>query len=62
MEVLKENKAAIKPKTFEKPKTENKPASSLSDKPKKKFVPKKGTPKVQIVEKVQYKNGKNKKS
>lgn len=34
----------------------------ISSKPKKKFPPKKESPKVPVVEKVQYKNGKNKKS
>ncbi len=61
MDVIKQNQAAVKNKTTEKPKTEIKPKISVKKKP---FNPKekKATPKIQVVEKVQYKNGKNKKS
>ena len=61
MEVIKQNQAEVKNKTTEKPKTETKPKLSVKKKP---FNPKekKTTPKIQVVEKVQYKNGKNKKS
>lgn len=62
MEVLKENKSSIKPKSaepksFDKTKTVSKPKPEASKKP----IPKKSAPKTPIVEKVQYKNGKNKK-
>ena len=72
MDVLKQNKAAIQPKTSEtrgaaersgaKPKTEFKPKAKTEIK-KKPFNPKDKKPsqKIQVVEKVQYKNGKNKK-
>lgn len=61
MEVIKQNQAEVKNKTTEKPKTETKPKLSVKKKP---FNPKekKTTPKIQVVEKVQYKNGKNKKT
>mgnify|MGYP006166156663 FL=1 len=61
MEVIKQNQAEVKNKITEKPKTEIKPKISVKKKP---FNPKekKATPKIQVVEKVQYKNGKNKKS
>lgn len=61
MEVIKQNQAEVKNKTTEKPKTETKPKLSVKKKP---FNPKekKTTPKIQVVEKVQYKNGKSKKS
>lgn len=76
IDVLKQNKAAIQPTTFEKPKEEfrptrekakldgSKPSKSVgTDFKKKSFNPKdkKAALKVQVVEKVQYKNGKNKK-
>ena len=61
MEVIKQNQSEVKSKTAEKPKAEFKPKAAAKKKP---FNPKdkKQTPKVQVVEKVQYKNGKNKKS
>lgn len=61
MEVIKQNQSEVKNKTIEKPKAELKPKAAPKKKP---FNPKdkKQTPKLQIVEKVQYKNGKNKKS
>lgn len=66
MDVLKQNKATIQPTTSEKPSrsvgSEFKPKPKVDFK-KKPFNPKdkKQAPKVQVVEKVQYKNGKNKK-
>ena len=62
MDVLKQNKATIQPTTSERPKEEFKPKPKVDFK-KKPFNPKdkKPAPKVQVVEKVQYKNGKNKK-
>ena len=66
MAVIKQNQAAVQKNVTEKPKATFKknPEQSQAgtDKPKKKFVPKKTTPKVSVVEKVPYKNGKNKKS
>lgn len=64
MDVLNKNKAAIatQPKTFDKPKAVSKPTVNPSENPKKKFVPKKDSPKVHITQKVKYNNGKNKKS
>ncbi|MEK8180892.1 DUF1456 family protein [Flavobacterium buctense] len=63
MEVIKQNQAEVKKNVSEKPKTEFKPKPKTDSK-KKPFNPKdkKKAPKVQVVEKVQYKNGKNKKS
>ncbi|MCF6132951.1 DUF1456 family protein [Flavobacterium wongokense] len=66
MDVIKQNQEAVKknisakPKTELKSKTEFKPKTETKKKP---FNPKDKKPvqKVQIVEKVQYKNGKNKK-
>jgi hypothetical protein len=66
MDVIKQNQAEVKKNISEKPKAEfkKKPEQTKANTaaPKKKFVPKKTTPKVSVVEKVQYKNGKNKKS
>jgi hypothetical protein len=64
MDVIKQNQAEVKKNVAEKPKTEFKPKPQTDFK-KKPFNPKdkkKQAPKVQVVEKVQYKNGKNKKS
>lgn len=63
MDVIKQNQAEVKKNVAEKPKTEFKPKPKTDSK-KKPFNPKdkKQAPKVQVVEKVQYKNGKNKKS
>jgi hypothetical protein len=64
MYVIKQNQAEVKKNVAEKPKTEFKPKPQTDFK-KKPFNPKdkkKQAPKVQVVEKVQYKNGKNKKS
>lgn len=69
MDVIKQNQEVVKKNIAEKPKAEFKPKTELKPKPKtdskkKLFNPKdkKQAPKVQVVEKVQYKNGKNKKS
>jgi hypothetical protein len=71
MDVLKQNKAAIQTTTSEKPSrsagNEFKPKPSRSVGTDLKTKPynskdKKPAPKVQVIEKVQYKNGKNKKS
>lgn len=59
MDVIKSHKSPAVPKKTE---AENKPVAIASEKPKKKFVPKKQPPKTPVVEKVNYKNGKNKKS
>jgi hypothetical protein len=69
MDVIRQNQEAVKkniadkPKAEFKPKTEFKPKSKTEIK-KKPFNPKDKKPaqKIQVVEKVQYKNGKNKKS
>ena len=64
MDVIAIHKSEAKPKEYHKseggPKKEYKPKTA--DAPKKKFAPKKTVKKEPIVEKVQYKNGKNKKS
>ncbi len=62
MAVIRENQEAVKRNSSEKPKTEFKPTPKTDTK-KKPFHPKDKKPaqKVQIVEKVQFKNGKNKK-
>lgn len=62
MEVIRQNQEAVKKNSSEKPKTEFKPTPKTDTK-KKPFNPKDKKPaqKVQIVEKVQFKNGKNKK-
>ncbi|MGV3697374.1 DUF1456 family protein [Flavobacterium sp.] len=62
MEVIRQNQEAVKKNSSENPKTEFKPKPKTDTK-KKPFKPKDKKPaqKVQIVEKVQFKNGKNKK-
>jgi len=64
MDVIAIHKSEAKPKEYVKsegsPKKEYKPKTSEA--PKKKFATKKVVKKEPIVEKVQYKNGKNKKS
>jgi hypothetical protein len=73
MEVIAQNQAEVKKNIAAKPKPEFKPkpktdfktrAKGERSEAKKPFNPKdkKQAPKVQVVEKVQYKNGKNKKS
>jgi len=73
-EVLKQNKAAIQPKKefvkkenapdYDKNRGDQQPKSFVKKKPgtAPKFKDKKPTKKIEIVEKVQYKNGKNKKA
>jgi flagellar basal body rod protein FlgB len=69
MDVIRQNQEVVKKNIAEKSKPEFKPKTEFKPKPKtdfkkKPFSPKdkKQAPKVQVVEKVQYKNGKNKKS
>lgn len=63
MDVIKQNQEVVKKNISEKQKAELKPKPNSEIK-KKPFntKDKKQAPKVQVVEKVQYKNGKNKKS
>jgi hypothetical protein len=64
-DVLNKNKKEVKTgvQDFEKSRGDQKPAKSLvAKKPFKKHTSNKSTPKVQVVEKVFFKNGKNKKS
>lgn len=62
MEVIRQNQAEIQEKPKLKPKTTSIIASGKpkehSASPKKKFTPKKNTPKIVVVEKVKFKNGK----
>jgi hypothetical protein len=58
MDVIAVHKQEAKPKEFREKKIENREKTTI---PKKKFVSKKPVKKVEIVEKVQYKNGKNSK-
>ena len=69
MDVIKQNQEVVKKNVAEKSKASFKPETEFKPKPKadSKKKPfnskdKKQAPKVQVVEKVQYKNGKNKKS
>lgn len=59
MDVIEVHKSEAKPKEFREKKIENREKTVA---PKKKFAPKKTVKKIEIVEKVQFKNGKNKKS
>jgi hypothetical protein len=69
MDVIKQNQEVVKKNIAEKSKGEFKPKADFTPKPKtdfkkKPFNPKdkkKSAPKIQVVEKVQFKNGKNKK-
>ena len=68
MDVIIQNQEVVKKNVTEKQKAEFKPRTDFKPKPKteikkKPYNPKdkKAAPKIQIVEKVQYKNGKNKK-
>lgn len=68
MDVIRQNQEVVKKNIAEKSKASIKPDTEFKPKPKtdfkkKPFNPKdkKQAPKVQVVEKVQYKNGKNKK-
>ena len=58
MEVIKQNQAqiSVKPKSTSDKTTQ--PKKENQSTPKKKFIPKKNTPKVVVVEKVKFKNGK----
>ncbi len=70
MDVIRQNQESVKKNIAERPKAEFKPKTEFKPKPKtdskkKPFNPKdkkKSAPKIQVVEKVQFKNGKNKKS
>ena len=73
MDVIRQNQEVVKKNIAEKSKATYKPETEFKPKPsrsvgtdfkKKPFNPKdkKQAPKIQVVEKVQYKNGKNKKS
>lgn len=61
LEVIKSHRSNASPREEKTVRNSLKPSNSVAI-PKKKFVPKKATPKIVVVEKVQYKNGKNKKS
>lgn len=68
MDIIKQNQEVVRKNVAEKSKASFKPKTEFNAKPKtdskkKPFNPKdkKPAPKIQVVEKVQYKNGKNKK-
>jgi hypothetical protein len=61
MDVIKKNQAEVKKNIVAKAKPENKPKVEAKSKPASKPKPKPKTAKVQVVEKFQYKSGKNKK-
>ena len=61
MDVIKKNQAEVKKNIAAKAKPETKPKVEVKSKPASKPKPKPKTPKVQVVEKFQYKSGKNKK-
>ncbi|HLP65422.1 DUF1456 family protein [Flavobacterium sp.] len=61
MDVIAIHKKEAQPKEFREKKIENREKTATTTAPKKKFVPKKQVKKEPIVEKVQFKNGKNKK-
>ncbi len=61
MDVIKKNQAEVKKNIAAKAKPETKPKVEVKNKPANKPKPKPKTPKVQVVEKFQYKSGKNKK-
>ncbi len=59
MDVLKQNKAAIEPKIFEKPKVKaENTKTNLKKKPGSSPKNKKPAPKLSVVEKIKFKNGK----
>ena len=62
IDVIKKNQAEVKQKNVSKFKTETKDSTKKTEASKPKFKPKKPIKKTEIVEKVQYKNGKNKRS
>lgn len=61
MDVIKKNQAEVKKNIAAKAKPETKPKVEVKSKPANKPKSKPKTPKVQVVEKFQYKSGKNKK-
>ena len=61
MDVIKKNQDEVKKNIAAKAKPETKPKVEVKSKPANKPKPKSKTPKVQVVEKFQYKSGKNKK-
>lgn len=61
MDVIKKNQAEVKKNIAAKAKPETKPKVEIKSKPATKPKPKPKTAKVQVVEKFQYKSGKNKK-
>ncbi len=61
MDVIKKNQAEVKKNIAAKAKPEIKPKVEVKNKLASKPKPKPKTPKVQVVEKFQYKSGKNKK-
>jgi hypothetical protein len=61
MDVIKKNQAEVKKNIAAKAKPDSKPKVEVKSKPASKPKPKAKTPKVQVVEKFQYKSGKNKK-
>lgn len=61
MDVIKKNQAEVKKNIAAKAKPETKPKVEVKSKPANKPKPKPKTAKVQVVEKFQYKSGKNKK-
>lgn len=61
MDVIKKNQAEVKKNIAAKEKPETKPKVEVKSKPANKPKPKPKMPKVQVVEKFQYKSGKNKK-
>jgi hypothetical protein len=61
MDVIAIHKKEAQPKEFKEKKIENTEKKAPAFAPKKKFATKKPVKKAPIVEKVQYKNGKNKK-
>lgn len=61
IDVIKKNQAEVKKNIAAKAKPETKPKVEVKSKPATKPKPKPQTPKVQVVEKFQYKSGKNKK-
>lgn len=61
MDVIKKNQAEVKKNIAAKAKPETKPKVEVKSKPASKPKPKPKTAKVQVVEKFQYKSGKNKK-
>lgn len=61
MDVIKKNQAEVRKNIASKAKTDTKPKIELKSKPATNSKPKAKTPKIQVVEKFQYKSGKSKK-